>query len=827
MRRPMCLPAASFLLCLMLLIPVFYKIPQDYDRIPEIAEREQVYVTGTFTGLSEKEDKIVVKLKDVSFTDAPVFSYFAGEQAAGETYGLLLYLPKDKDTSFLKISCRISAGGTFRKFQAAENEGQFHTRKYYFRKGVDGYLTDPVIYAVSTDSAPLRQRLYEVRRDLREIIFSYLDPEDAGILSALLLGDRDTLDEEVRDLYQNAGIAHILSLSGLHVAAFGLGLLKLILSMIRKLFVKTALCDDLGSGGGKSLAVSAVISGLLLFLWCMMTGFGVSTVRAFVMFALGIVANLKHRTYDLLSAAAFSSIVAAILDPLSIYEAGFQLSFMAVCSIGVLMPLAEEILGNLASRKIVAGILVSLSIQAGTLPVVSWHYYQVPFCGILLNLLVVPLLSLVLLLGVMLTLCGLLCAAGPVSAGFMHLQTLPDLACRLFAYIIHLIFSLYKTLCAWTEKLPYGGILVTGRPSVWQIVVYYVLLGIAVIVTEQILRRRKSRAGEKKRILVNDRIGRHNIVLQNAMCKVRECLILCGILIIATVIITYRPREDLEVRNLSVGQGDCTLVFSKTHVIVVDCGSSSQTEVGERRLVPCLKANGVRKVNGIYISHFDSDHVNGILELLNDPVYAGRIEKLVISALSPVFDGETDNYKQLLLYANERGIPVYLMREKDEVIEGTIVLQALSPCNDASLYEDTNAASLVLLLVEEKTGYRVLLTGDIGSETEELILRRFHFSCDYLKVAHHGSGYSSKEAFLREAFDQKAEDRSRSTYNNNRYRLKYAVISVGAHNRYGHPHAETLERLEDVDDLMICRTDQSGETILKVHKNAVFMGFFQ
>ena len=140
-------------------------------------------------------------------------------------------------------------------------------------------------------------------------------------------------------------------------------------------------------------------------------------------------------------------------------------------------------------------------------------------------------------------------------------------------------------------------------------------------------------------------------------------------------------------------------------------------------------------------------------------------------------------------------------------------MTCLSPSgseNAHNVYEDTNAASLVLRIREKKTGFRMLLTGDIGEETEERILSDLKdagkeglLEADYLKVAHHGSGYSSSTAFLHGVFP------------------RVAVISVGERNRYGHPHAGTQQRLSKVQGLYCFRTDQAGEVLLKVTKKGI------
>lgn len=832
MRRPMCGLSALFLLCLIILLPLFVITPAAHDRLPDVADGEKLTVTGKIKDLTRKDERLIVTLSGVRIAregppeeDLGQIAEDSGPPA--EEYGphgLLLYLDLTDDLSAYQISRLIRCSGTYHKFNTAENEGQFDTRAYYTQKGVDGFLTEPVLLGVSDSHSALFQGLFRLKIKLEDIFYSYLDELDANIMSALLLGEKGMLESGQKELYQNAGIAHVLSLSGLHVAVFGLGLLKLFRFLIRKLFKNTGLCLDLTAGGFVSGLIAAILSGILLLFWCIMTGFPVSMVRAFVMFLLGVCADLMSRTYDLLSAAAFSSIVAAILSPQTIYDAGFQLSFAAVCSIGILFPPVVDCFGAVERNPLLQSILLSICIQIGTLPIVAWHYYQLPLCGVLLNLMVVPLMSVVLLSGVIIAGSGLLYLA----SGF----AIFDLFCRICGFITHAILFLYEKGAQICTSFSYA-VWVTGKPSLLQVILYYLVLIMVRICLGRVcaLKREQNMGMEEKR--ANDQTGRHNIGRERHFPLLFRMAVLCGLLIISFVIIGVRPRHLVEIRNLSVGQGDCSLVFNKTYVILIDCGSSSVDQVGRYRLIPCLKANGVQKIDTIYVSHFDSDHVNGILELLQDPVYCGRTGRIILSCKARDLDGNTDNFRNLLALAGDLKIPVFTMKAGDEIKEGDCNVVCLSPESGTEGYADTNAASLVLLLCEETIGFKALFTGDIGMESEQMILRAYDRgliaspACNYLKVAHHGSGSSSDAAFLQAAlgrstplqaaYGQSSTGRTLPEQAaNGGFLSPIAVISVGAHNRYGHPHPDTLNRLTAIPGLHCYRTDLTGETILEL-----------
>ncbi|MBQ7582446.1 MAG: ComEC/Rec2 family competence protein [Lachnospiraceae bacterium] len=834
MRRPLCVYTALFLLCLVLFLPYVNPIPADHDRIPFIEERTHICVRGTITDLVKKEEKTVVELKDVVFEEPSAPSPAKGSVRADSTYGLKVYFPADQDLSRLKMSQVIRLNGIFHKYQRAENEGQFDTRAHYYFKGVDGYVTDPQVTGYSKSYSGFRQRLLMLRLETEETFKNFLSPEDAGILSALLTGDKALLGDEIRELYRNAGIAHVLSLSGLHVAIFGLGLLGIVKSVLRKLGAKTKLCSDLGCGGKITTAMAAIISGAILLSWCVFTGFAVSTIRAFIMFALGVVADLADRTYDLLSAAAFSSIIAACISPLYLYDAGFQLSFAAVLSIGIIQPALAGICGRYAKSKVLQALLLGISIQLGTLPIVAWHFCQVSLCGIFLNLLVVPLMTVVLVSGAALAGMGILLR--------MTACLFFEVMCRTCGYITSVILNIYDK-CAIFGTLPRYSIWVIGRPKPWQILFYYAILIVFIIVTG-CFTGKTGRKGNRKtgsvRVLCNDQFGRHKIGLQRFFMPFLHGACLLTLLIIAVVIIDTKPSNETLIRNLSVGQGDCSIIFSYTHVIIIDCGSSTENEPGKYRLLPCLKANGVGKVDTVFLSHFDTDHVNGVMELLSDAVYRNRIGRIVISKMAPLIDGETENYQRIKGIAEENGIPVYLMKAGDEIMIGDATFLCLSPEWDNSSgsvtgtgsaetgynegsgmgYPDTNEASLVLRMTDETHDFSALFTGDIGQETEERILKKWGseaLMADYLKVAHHGSKNSSAPAFLQAVFgSDRGMKQTESELNNRSYQQRFAVISVGKNNRYGHPNKETLNTLDSISAIQLYRTDRDGETILRI-----------
>jgi competence protein ComEC len=240
---------------------------------------------------------------------------------------------------------------------------------------------------------------------------------------------------------------------------------------------------------------------------------------------------------------------------------------------------------------------------------------------------------------------------------------------------------------------------------------------------------------------------------------------------------------------IDVGQGDCTLVRTENdHTYLIDGGSSSVTDVAKYRIVPYLKYQGIGKLDYVLVSHGDEDHINGIEEMLReDEIEIGKI-------LLGECEKFNDSYEELLILAEESGVPVSYVRRGDVLKDGELQFTVLNPSDEA--YDDGNDASMVLYLTWRK--FSMCFTGDISETTEQVLLSCLS-TADVLKTAHHGSKYSSSEEFLAKVAPLAA------------------TISCQKDNSYGHPHAETLNRLA-ASGAQIFNTAELGRIVIEVQK---------
>lgn len=230
---------------------------------------------------------------------------------------------------------------------------------------------------------------------------------------------------------------------------------------------------------------------------------------------------------------------------------------------------------------------------------------------------------------------------------------------------------------------------------------------------------------------------------------------------------------------------------------MIDCGSSGKKQVGKNQLLPFLKNQGIAYVDGIFVSHTDEDHISGIrslLEYIRGNLTAIRVGSLIL----PEWETPPESWKELERLAKEAGAVVQYGGKGEQCRSGAVCMKILAP-ESSSLGTDVNEEGMVIEL--RYGNFSGLFTGDIGQKTEERLLESMG-DADFLKVAHHGSRYSTGEAFLEQV------------------RPEFAVISCSEHNRYGHPSPETVARLEH-RGIQVNYTMKSGAVTLRTDGNRI------
>lgn len=660
----------------------------------------------------------------------------------------------------VKIGNIIKVRGKLRQFEEAANKGNFDSRKYYLSLGFYGKIEAGTIEVINGDYSGIRQGLYELRMEIIERleklcsdnngIFSIINNKN-GIIGAIILGNKTDLDSDIKELYSVSGIAHILAISGLHISFIGMAIYRLLRRRFRFLF-------------------SAAVSIPVVLSFGIMSGFGISTIRAIIMFILKIIGEVLGRKYDAITAISLAGLVLLVQNPFVVCNSGFQMSFGAIIAIVLILPIVEEILNT--DNKIIKVLSANFTISLVMNPILAWNYYELPTFSFLLNIVVVPLMSVVIVSSI----AGIFCSC--IMFGFGKVVIFPGCG----------ILELYTFLCNIINKSSVASIVV-GQPKVTIIIVYYAILLVVLFGLKNI--RTKYTRAEKERNIIKKETG---LVLEKKAKKERRikgqniklrlaCIV--GFLLL-NCLIYYIPNPGFYITFINVGQGDGIVIHGDNGTkVMVDGGSTSEKQVAKNCIVPYLKAEGIGTIDYSIITHTDKDHISGILEILeNNNSNRIRIKNLVM----PDINMKDDTYNELIEKAKLKKINVLYIKKGDTLSLGKTKIKCIYP-------ETTTTASdkndyCTVLSVKNKTS-KILLTGDISKKIEEKIKDDIEENYTVLKVAHHGSNYSSSEKFLKKV------------------NPKYSIISVGKNNSYGHPGNETMERLRKQGGV-IYRTDEKG-----------------
>lgn len=603
---------------------------------------------------------------------------------------------KEEKINSLREGMHVRLEGMLVLPELPRNPGQFNRRIYESGKKIDFYLENPTVLEVKEQRSGVREVVEIWKTEMMNRCEKIYPDEEAGILEAMLFGEKSELSGDIKELYQAAGISHVLVISGLHISLLALA----VAGILRRL--------------GFPMPVWVILSVGVLAGYGILIGQPTTAVRALLMFFVLQGARLLGRSYDLLSALAFAGILMLLDNPDLILDGGCRLSFCAVIGVGWYVSEKNKIfwsIGEKEKRKnrgkggkgSSAGAILE-NIRAGwylwlfTLPVMLDTFYQVSVVGILWNLVAIPLLPVIIAFG------GL----GVVLAGWnIFLGSLAGSP----AYGM---LQLYREIGNISEKLPVG-MWTPGQPSKPVIAGYYLVIFLLVLVEKQLIKREKR-------------------------WKIFPGMELCSMLLL--LLLMAHPWQQREkITFLDVGQGDASLLQSGGQTLLLDGGSTSQKNVGTYVILPYIKQQGISCLEAVVLTHTDQDHINGVTEVLEE----GKKGWLTVKNLMyPYWMEGTEQGKQLKKLAEEAGASCRKIRAGDRLTIGKAEAVVLYPKEQEKIAEP-NAGSLVLFWKWE--GVQAMFTGDLPEEKERELLQNLP-ACEILQVGHHGSATSTCREFL-------------------------------------------------------------------------------
>lgn len=667
---------------------------------------------------------------------------------------------RDKVFPVLSYGQKISLEGMLYEPQARRNPGGFAYRSFLETQGMAaafyGQASDLSSLGVSPELSRFRRTALQVKEKMTGVLKAYLPQREGSLLVGMLFGERRTLDPDTERIFRASGVSHLLAVSGLHVG------------LIAAFIIYVA--QRAGFRGWQAFLFSA----LFLFAYIYICGCQPATLRAFVMILMAMGAVQLGRSNDLPTALAASALVILVYNPLLLFTVGFQLSYAATFSLITFTPVLTEKISLLFSRtvaflspariKSISSLAaVTLAAQLGVIPFTAFYFREISLIALFSNMLILPVMSAVLSVGLAAALLGLLI---PPAGSLLNLANYP-----LLAYILLIAGEMGSLPFAYRVVYP---------PRIFEMILYYLLL-LLLGGGWRLLPPLITRVRQRSRPF-------HFLVL----------------LLVLALILTWsglpgKAADQLEIVFLDVGQGDAIFIHTPGgQNILIDGGGypvyrGDIDAPGRYVVVPFLEYRRIKKLDLVVISHPHEDHYGGLLAVLDK----FPVEMLVTNADLT----ESSAYRELLALAETKNISREIVEKGDTIRLGNgINIDVLGPPTElfSGATSDANNNSLVLYLRYRKAG--ALFTGDIEAEAVNYLLKEGLLpECRLLKAPHHG-GYLDN---LRELLECVSPH--------------IVVISVG-NNSFGHPHPDVLSTLQEYN-VHLYRTDLHGAVTIKTDGN--------
>ncbi len=480
---------------------------------------------------------------------------------------------------------------------------------------------------------------------------------------------------------------------------------------------------------GLSYEIRRVVVIMLLGVYTYFTGASVQTIRAFIIIAMILSSNIIWEEADLLTSLGIASLITLVNAPYQVFNVGFQLSYVAVITLNIARKVVKHLEKKLIIRPKIKKLIYTLCISIFSFPICSYFFYNISVISILLNLIAIPVFS-VIIIGSLISI-GLFIIKMPI--------------CYLASKLVTMLFDALGLVIKLSTALPFANVII-GRLDVIRYGLYVLVLIAAVY-------------------MLLDKLSIKNF-------KMIVLISLCVVSMLGMI-----EQRNLAVTALYVGQGDSLVVEVPGHkLLVFDGGNEGEGQTLENY----IKYRGYSQVEAAFISHFDADHITGIIELIEGGF---RVNKVFISTTAENKDLEERLYKA----CDERKIKVARLNQGDRYKINGVSVDCLAP-NKYLNYNNENNRSLVCLL--KYKNFKALFTGDKEKESDFAMYDNIG-DITLLKVSHHGSRTGTSKELL------------------DKLKPEYAVISCGINNLYHHPHNEVTQLLEEarVDTE---RTDISG-----------------
>lgn len=634
----------------------------------------------------------------------------------------IVYINK-KNKKLLEYGDLIEIKGEYSAPEVARNYKGFDYSQYLKTLNIYGTIKVEESKIINKNQlSPILISINNIKEKMIDNANRNMPKRTANLLLDILIGERDNIQEDIIESFRTANLSHILAVSGAHTSYIILGITYLISK----------------SKTPKRIGYIITIINLLIFI--IITGASYSVVRACIMAIVVIGAKICYRKENFFTSICISLIIILIQNPFAINDIGLKLSFMGTAGIVIFNKSITNFFIKLKiKQKIAEALSVTFSAQLMIMPITILNFNTISLTFFISNILASPLLGIIIIFGfISIFISSIL---NPIS--------------KVLFLILHIFLELLILVSKVTEKRPGSSILVK-TPNILFAIVYYIL--ILFFNYFFVIKQNPTRRFHKKIIKI--------ITIKNIKNAFKVIAVVFLIMLLLTRIVRI-INPTLKIYFIDVGQGDSTLIVTpKNKKILID-GGEGKTNV----LFQYLLDRRINKIDYIIISHFDSDHCNGLIEIIEKM----RVENIVMSKQSK----ESEEYKKILEIIKQKNIKVSSVKAEDKIIiEKNLYTKILNPAEKFE-FQDLNNNAIVAKLVYKD--FSMLFTGDIEKAEENLAKKyKNELKSTILKVAHHGSKTSTSEEFLKYVEPQ------------------IALIGVGENNKFGHPNQITIEKLKNI-----------------------------
>ena len=565
---------------------------------------------------------------------------------------------------------RVSLSGRLSLPLASGNPGLFDYRKYLSYQKVHSlfsvYNSEDIEILGRAKISTFRSVISKIRQRIDSVINTTLPQMESSILAGLILGERCDLPRDIQVMFADAGVLHILAVSGLNVG--------LVLFIFYGFF----------RGIGIPKRATYLLTILVVIIFAQVVGNPPSAARASIMAICGLVAFLFDRDKHLYNSLALSALIILIWNPFTLFDVGFQLSFMATLGILYLTSHFQTYFRLSKPHKLVTYVLGSLAVSAGALvgvyPITAFYFNKISLIALISNIVVVPQVGVITALGFASSILGLFSLW----------------LARMISIINRLLIDVLVRCIGFFASLPFS-IKYVVNPSLIFMLIYYLFF----------IFLPKTRTSRLAR---------------------RLCLVFPLLFLFSVAGRNLLPSNKLSITFLDVGQGDAIhLRLPDRRDILIDGGGViGKFDIGEKVVIPYLLKNGTSRIDTIFLTHSHYNHIGGLIPIL---------KKFKVKRV--YYNGQNCNddlFEEFLQIIRKKGIPLKYIAYDERVEYNGVKFHILNP---RITREDIDSNSLVMKL--SYGNFRILFTSDIDFRVqEELSQEEIH--SDILQLPNHGRG---------------------------------------------------------------------------------------